>query len=349
MNSSRQPFKSRYLLRLLGMIGHKVLVGPERLEIECHTACNLACKFCWFHSPYVSRQPRPWSISWKDYKKVISDAAAMGCETVYLTGQGEPTLHPRFADMVLWAKQHPLRVTVTTNMTFSSLKNLKALARADVVEATLSACTKQNYRLVHGGTADLFGRVMRNLRNLNRLLSLQNKKQALLLNYIVTKLNVDEMVPFVRFAKKQGYEKVRFSCSFHEHFPESLIMDEKTLRQVRQSLLVLSEDKNVDVTDFFRRPRVLKKCYMGWLTMLVESQGGVKIGCFDPPSPLLGNIEHDSLRDIWFSSRAQKIRECFKNSLEKMGKTSHCPFYYLNQNLQKDLKVLLKNSRKPSF
>ena len=87
----------------------------------------------------------------------------------------------------------------------------------------------------------------------------------------------------------------------------------------------------------------LKRCYMGYYTTLVAIRGWIKIGCFDPKSPSAGNIYRQKLSKIWYSKRAQEIRNSYIYNLKQMHKSnSHCPFLIRNKKLTAELKRIAK-------
>ncbi|MEU5476683.1 radical SAM protein [Streptomyces mirabilis] len=86
---------------------------PGALELEITRRCQLTCAaHC-----YAEAGPTQGhgTMTGDDWKRVISEAAALGVKKVQLIG-GEPTLHPAFAELVEHALSLGLRVQVYSNL-----------------------------------------------------------------------------------------------------------------------------------------------------------------------------------------------------------------------------------------
>ncbi|WP_329155911.1 radical SAM protein (plasmid) [Streptomyces sp. NBC_01456] len=86
---------------------------PSLLELEITQRCQLTCaSHC-----YAAAGPTQGHgvMTGKDWKRVISEAAALGVKKIQLIG-GEPTLHPDFAELVEHALAEGLGVHVYSNL-----------------------------------------------------------------------------------------------------------------------------------------------------------------------------------------------------------------------------------------
>ncbi|WP_406346860.1 radical SAM protein [Streptomyces sp. NBC_00648] len=86
---------------------------PSFLELEITQRCQLTCgSHC-----YAEAGPTQGhgTMSGEDWKRVISEAAAIGVKKVQVIG-GEPTLHPAFAELVEHALGLDLGVEVYSNL-----------------------------------------------------------------------------------------------------------------------------------------------------------------------------------------------------------------------------------------
>jgi MoaA/NifB/PqqE/SkfB family radical SAM enzyme len=89
--------------------------GPEgpifgRLWVYTNYDCNLACSYCLVSSsPRAERRGLPLP----DFRRLIDEAAELGCGEVFLTG-GEPALLPHITDMIAHALRR-MRVSMLTN------------------------------------------------------------------------------------------------------------------------------------------------------------------------------------------------------------------------------------------
>jgi MoaA/NifB/PqqE/SkfB family radical SAM enzyme len=85
------------------------------LWLEITAKCNLLCSHC-----YAESGPRGdlhGNMAYGDWTRVIDEAAELGCRSVQFIG-GEPTLHPRLADLVDHANHRSFAfIEVQTNAT----------------------------------------------------------------------------------------------------------------------------------------------------------------------------------------------------------------------------------------
>ena len=85
------------------------------LWLEITAKCNLLCSHC-----YAESGPRGdlhGNMAYGDWTRVIDEAAELGCRSVQFIG-GEPTLHPRLADLVDHANHRGFDfIEVQTNAT----------------------------------------------------------------------------------------------------------------------------------------------------------------------------------------------------------------------------------------
>ncbi len=74
--------------------------------------CNLTCSFCCFANRELKEM-----LTFEQMKTAIDSFVQLGATGMELTGGGEPTLHPRFGDVVNYAFEKGLKIGVVTNGT----------------------------------------------------------------------------------------------------------------------------------------------------------------------------------------------------------------------------------------
>jgi MoaA/NifB/PqqE/SkfB family radical SAM enzyme len=91
-------------------------IGPhgqimERLELHLTYTCPARCVFC--SEAHRMKKYRAFPVTWGRVAKVLRTNAERGVRAVHLTG-GEPTIHPRFIDVLRLAKKLGMRTSVGT-------------------------------------------------------------------------------------------------------------------------------------------------------------------------------------------------------------------------------------------
>ena len=96
------------------------------LHLEAATNCNLVCTMCYQADDrlrQVIKDQKVKSMPWELFTKVVDDAFARGCRAVVFAGRGEPTLNPRFTEMLRYCHQKGvLHLKLNTNMTVMTEK-----------------------------------------------------------------------------------------------------------------------------------------------------------------------------------------------------------------------------------
>lgn len=333
-------------LRLKGIITDKVFTGPERLELEINTLCNLNCSFCWFHSPLVNQKLKNWELELKKYKEIIDDAKEIGVKHIYITGRGEPGLHPALPEMIKYAKDKLLYTSITTNLAYNNKKVIRSLAEADLIEITFSSYSKEHYgKMQSPKNPSLFDIVIRNIRILNKISALK-KKPKIIINYILTQENYKTLDKFIALANNIGIKEIRLSPFSDIAATKKLYLPKSQIKSLGPTIKKLSKENGIILDYDWSKLNDLriKNCYMGWYTMLVGTFGKVKVGCFDSLPKKEGDIYKNSLKEIWGSSKAMKIRLLLKHNLNKAlqrpanASKNCCPYAILNKKIDDIIK-----------
>jgi MoaA/NifB/PqqE/SkfB family radical SAM enzyme len=68
------------------------------IRLETNKSCNLRCRYCYAGSGEDSAEVADLSI----LKRTISEAKELGIKSVIVIGGGEPTLYPKFRELVAY-------------------------------------------------------------------------------------------------------------------------------------------------------------------------------------------------------------------------------------------------------
>lgn len=108
---------------------------PEIYQIELSSRCNLSCPACLRNDPRVRRPEGDMDINL--ISKMLKRGDFRGSYFVELQMYGEPTLHPRFNDIVDMLHGHGFKIGMSTNGTLlSSLDNSGMMTGIDEIDVS---------------------------------------------------------------------------------------------------------------------------------------------------------------------------------------------------------------------
>ncbi|MGA9098075.1 MAG: radical SAM protein, partial [Methanotrichaceae archaeon] len=125
--------------------------GPilGRLDMELTERCNNDCIHCYINLP-EDDPAKGREISTSEVKRILTEAASLGCMTVRFTG-GEPLLRDDFQELYLFARRLGLKVLLFTNARLITPEIADLLARVpprEKVEVTVYGMTRESYEAV---------------------------------------------------------------------------------------------------------------------------------------------------------------------------------------------------------
>jgi MoaA/NifB/PqqE/SkfB family radical SAM enzyme len=281
-------------------------------------------------------------ISFELFGKLCSELDAMGTNSLFLTGEGEPLLHPRIFDMTAAAKEAGLHVTLVTNGTLLDGAAMHSLisSRLDALRVSLWAGSAQEYEKNYPGSdPDNFNRVVEGLRLLARLKAGRNSHiPSVILHHPINCNNFKNIDAMADLAHETGCNALSFSplkCWWGSLAPLSLSGEEeksliRTLKRIRGKLDCLSLKHNIGaaIVDYNLRDDVWQKmpCYIAWLHARIKVNGTV-LPC-QRCSLAMGNLDEKGLRDIWNGQAFRTFRgkSITLRGLASMGEYCDCSF-----------------------
>jgi len=196
-------------------------VGPHgevmrRLELHVTYTCPERCVFC--SEEHRMQRYRPHPVTFARIATVLRTHVARGVRAVHLTG-GEPTIHPRFVDVLRLAKKLAMRTSVGTIGTM--------LAREDFARDALPYLDEALFSL-HGPDAETHDALTRrpgSFAQVTRALELALRIRpdfGAYVNTVVTKANVERLPETVALADRLGARLIIVSNAT----PEGLALDD---------------------------------------------------------------------------------------------------------------------------
>lgn len=137
-------------------------IGPLYVEISPFAGCNHRCEFCAFN--YLNYKAT--KISLEPMINCLDSMAECGVKAVMFAGEGEPLLHPRISDFIMYACQKGIDVSVTTNgVLFDKKMSELTLPHMSWIKVSIDAATPETYAKVHGTSKRDFHKVLLNLED----------------------------------------------------------------------------------------------------------------------------------------------------------------------------------------
>ena len=265
---------------------------PVRLWIESTSHCNLRCGYC----PNKDIEKADHGFMSLDRFRSIIDQVAGHAYDVNLFHRGEPTMHPKLAEMVTYARSKGLYTRIHTNITLLNEKKARALIEAglDFLSCSFDGYEKDMYEKNRVGANFEWA-----LDHLVRFLRL---KQALRAKHPFTVLQVMEI------GAPPPDEKKRLRREFLAHF-EGLPLDRVVIRTPHNWAgdVFMPELSRDALRSDGRR---FAPCTFLWYSSTIYWDGKVTACPQDFFNKLgMGDLAEKPLREIWTDTRLTRLRQ----------------------------------------
>lgn len=284
---------------------------PRRVVLELTNACNMNCIMCGRND--VKFTPTFFDFAMlKPLKKILPYV-----EEVTLMGWGEPTLHPRFADILRFlAEYKDLRIYFCTNgMLLKSLFNDIFDNKVDIIAVSLDGAHAEiNNRIRRGSDFNFICDCLRNIVSYKR----NNNLSYPYMNFVLTamKSNLHEIPDMIRLASDIGLEEVKvvyLTVFGDKMLKESLYNCQDEVRKVFDEAEALGDSLGVKVKlpyiqgedPALRKSH--KNCFVAWRDFFLGSDGYVR-PCMSTPMKFFKFGKEDEFIERWNDKIYQEFR-----------------------------------------
>lgn len=265
---------------------------PMSLHIEPTNVCNFRCVSCpQSLSGYKRTVGYYQKMDMTLYEKILSDVKEMGMlKALKLFGYGEPMLHPELGRMVRLAKEMKVadRIEFTSNVTMLNEKMIRQLIEAQLDYLRVSiysldqtaheSFTQTKFRVEH---------IYENLKHFREIRDMSGSHKPFLYIKMFDFTTPEEAERF-----RQLYKPIADELSFE------IVHNMSGYRNIEEHL-------GIDIP--VRIPKRI--CPQPFYMAAVAANGDVTICCVDwSLSAKVGNMNEQSLREIWFGERFQHYR-----------------------------------------
>lgn len=149
---------------------------PIVLYVEAALACNLMCTICYQSDPKMVAMIKASDkkiMDWDLYRKVIDEASENGLCAVVFAGRGEPSLNPKFSQMLKYAYDKGIfDIKINTNATKLTEKIARewlSIGSPLTVVFSVDAADKEGFEAIRLGAN--FDEVVANIKMFHRIRS----------------------------------------------------------------------------------------------------------------------------------------------------------------------------------
>lgn len=271
---------------------------PLILQVQTLSFCNGNCSFCPYPS-FSTRLPQG-KMAWKTYQSIVSECSTFpALKTFTPMLQNEPLVDRDIFEYIHYFKEKnrgKTQVELVTNGYLLTPKVITHLLHSPIDKfiISLNSHFKETYEQLMPGFK--FDKV---IHNINNLLSHNLNNIRLVIRFLETSQNRKEIPQALRYWRKRG---VRTEVlPFINNRANTIDIDS------------FKPPKSGRIKDRIKRALFLyfsrKCCFLPFFHMNVLFNGDIILCCNDwGRKSILGNVNEQSLVDIWNSEKANQIR-----------------------------------------
>lgn len=295
--------KYAQLRRLSEMVKKGETIADEDLKIdrflniyfEPTNRCNLNCIFC----ARENMKRDFYMLDFETFKKALSGLPVGSYMS--LLGNGEPTLNVELYDMIKYASEQGMFVSITTNASALNAANRKKLMNSGVSRVQLSFQSIDKAEDEHVMRGINFQKALLNI--LHFIYEVRKNKKNIYIS--ISRVKIDETKAHAEVTR-QFWEKMPID-NYYEGEYLSLQTDSKMYQSMASEM-----------------ETTYKPCANPWLSVKINANGDVNLCVLDFSNKfVVGNIHDDSLIHIVNSPLAIEFRRASltgdMNYLDKIG------------------------------
>jgi len=264
--------------------------GAQEFPMMCVLSfvyfCNAKCPNCPYTNSQIRADYRDRPFMEETTFKIIADQCGKYGAWVRVSGGGEPMLHPKAVELMVYAKKVGARVGLITNGSLFSTENSTQLleAQIDMIEFSVDAADPETYGKVRNGLKwDVL------LTNVKRVMELRNKLKS------PTKIIAS------------GVDQVDVDIDTVAKYWEPLV--DSFQKRKYLTWAINDPSKSADPTPYLP-PKEMIPCPFIFERLNIDSRGKVMVCGFDIAGKTdMGNIHERGIKEIWHGKEFQYYRQ----------------------------------------
>ena len=276
---------------------------PDIVLIENTNHCNAKCVMC----PHGKMKRKKGTMSFDLYKHIIDECVNLGIQRIQIAGTGEPLLDPLLFERIRYAKNADIKeVNIFSNASLLNHENQELLLTSgvDLIFLSIDGFTSESYENIRVGLS--FEVVKENVLSLLRgKKSKGNYKPIIIVGGLRVK---GDASAFLKNNFCEEINKLSDGIWVGEHGD------------------VHDWSGNVEGIHYRRVPWYNLPCRRLWDALSILWDGRVDLCCIDYEGTVnLGNIEKQSIRELWNEQRIKEVRGYHLNKqFEKIEICKNC-------------------------
>jgi len=288
---------------------------PRRLVFELTNLCNLNCIMCGRNDSYF--EPTVFDVNWIDK---LQDALEH-IEEVTLMGWGEPTVHPKFTEILERLDRHGVRKYFCTNgMRLEELREAIFKHKVDIIAVSVDGADAETNNSIREGSD--FNRIISSLKSIVEEKRSKNLNHPYM-NFVFTAMrsNFHQIPDMVRLAHEVGMEEVKvvYLTAFSGRMlDETLYNCQDEVKSIFDKAERLSEELGIKLKlphlqgEDIAGAKPHKDCYAAWRDLFLGSDGYIR-PCMSTPIKMFNVNDYKNFADMWNSKEYADFRRWVNN------------------------------------
>ena len=289
---------------------------PAVLYLEATAVCNLGCPMCpiTLHFPEYQSETKWFQM---ELLPKLAELLPLA-RRCFLSGGGEPFLHPRFFEIVAAVKQAGAEAIFNSNGTLLDEARGRRLIelQADCVSFSVDGATAETYQAIRLG-AD-FEQVCANIARLCELKhTLGSERPFLNLQFTLQDRNLRDLAGLVGLARRLGIHHLvvepltpvfNFNSEYQAYYQAHAVPATAVAARLRH-IQKEAQQAGILLTSHYLEQAPAsptQPCLEPWLTFGVRVNGEVFACCGTPLS--MGSLARQTWREIWNGEIYRRLR-----------------------------------------
>jgi radical SAM protein with 4Fe4S-binding SPASM domain len=324
------PFEENKILRMHPH-AKSILEGkmphPLMAVVYPSYVCNHNCQGCSYQK--LNRKEKVF-LDPQNFVKLLKSLSQLKVKSIEFSGGGEPTLHPKFGELVKRAAKERFELGLVTNGSLLSGRIADLVVEYfTYIRVNIDASDVQVYNKIHRPLEIHEFRTV--LGNFEEVISKRNQRNSKLMvgtKVLICQSNMNYMENVINLSKDVGSDYIQFKPMRNAKdalLPEQVgVVDDliKTLQEKYYPFPVYGGAKS---------SKTNRKCWLSPIHMVVDPLGDVYPCChyqFRRESTRMGNLFERPLEKIWFGERHKEV---IKNLRVEECNLYDCRWHYYNE------------------